>query len=271
MDYDPIKRNLGRVFNRHPFMRRMFYFLLDVLLLRSWHIRQQIKIFFKNKKQENAMILDAGSGFGQYVHYMARKRPSWTIKGVDVKHEEIENCREFFSRTNLKNVEFQVADLTKYISPGQYDLILSVDVMEHIQEDVKVFTNIFKSLKKGGMLLISTPSDQGGSDVHSHGEESFIGEHVRDGYSIEEITQKLNQAGFGKIKADYTYGPPGALSWKLSMKYPIVMLSVSKLFFLFLPFYYLLVMPFALFLNYLDLKLKHSRGTGLMVKAWKMN
>ena len=40
-------------------------------------------------------------------------------------------------------------------------------------------------------LLISTPSDKGGSDVHNDDEESFIDEHVRDGYSIKDITEKL--------------------------------------------------------------------------------
>ena len=63
--------------------------------------------------------------------------------------------------------------------------------MEHIEEDVLVFQNFYKSLKNNGILLISTPSDKGGSDVHSDNEESFIDEHVRDGYSIKDITEKL--------------------------------------------------------------------------------
>ena len=63
--------------------------------------------------------------------------------------------------------------------------------MEHIEEDVQVFKNFYNSLKNNGVLLISTPSDKGGSDVHNEHEESFIDEHVRDGYSIKDITEKL--------------------------------------------------------------------------------
>ena len=63
--------------------------------------------------------------------------------------------------------------------------------MEHIEEDVLVFQNFYKSLKNNGILLISTPSDKGGSDVHDDHGESFIDEHVRDGYSIKDITEKL--------------------------------------------------------------------------------
>ena len=42
--------------------------------------------------------------------------------------------------------------------------------MEHIEEDVQVFKNFHQSLSEKGVLLISTPSDQGGSDVHDHNE-----------------------------------------------------------------------------------------------------
>ena len=31
--YDPIKKSLGEVFNRTPWLRRLFYYLLDLLLL----------------------------------------------------------------------------------------------------------------------------------------------------------------------------------------------------------------------------------------------
>jgi hypothetical protein len=134
---------------------------------------------------------------------------------------------------------------------------------------VLVFKNILAVLRPGGMLLISTPSDQGGSDVSGEGEESFIGEHVRDGYGVEEIQQKLKTAGFSKTEVLYSYGWPGKISWRLSMKYPISLLSASRLFFVILPFYYLLVYPLCFLLNALDTRMKHPTGTGLIVKAWK--
>jgi hypothetical protein len=141
--------------------------------------------------------------------------------------------------------------------------------MEHIEEDVLVFNNFYKSLKDSGILLISTPSDKGGSDVHNDNEESFIDEHVRDGYSINDITKKLKMAGFRDIEAVYTYGTPGNISWRLTMKYPIKMLNVSYLFFIFLPFYYLIFYPVSIILNIFDLCLNHKEGTGLLVTARK--
>jgi hypothetical protein len=141
--------------------------------------------------------------------------------------------------------------------------------MEHILEDVDVFTNYHQALKLGAMLLISTPSDQGGSDVHEETGESFIGEHVRDGYPVAEMAEKLKTAGFEKMEILYSYGNPGKIAWKLSMKYPMQMLNASKIFFLILPFYYIITFPISYILNYFDTNAIHKTGTGLIVKAWK--
>jgi len=276
MQYDPIKRTLGNFFNISPFLRKLFYKLLDLLLLRAWHIKKEIKLWAKRQKGD-LNILDAGSGFGQYVFFMSSYNKNWIIKGIDVKEEQIEDCNKFFSRIKRDNVNFEIADLTRFSEEKKYNLILSVDVMEHILEDVEVFKNLFQSMKEGGMLLISTPSDQGGSDVHDHdhgselndGTASFIDEHVRDGYNIDEIQVKLKSAGFSKTEAKYSYGTPGKTSWKLSMKYPILMLGKSKLFFIILPFYYILTFPVSFICNYLDVHKYQRTGTGLIVKAWK--
>jgi SAM-dependent methyltransferase len=269
MQYDPIKRSLGSVFNSTPFLRKIFYRLLDLLLLRSWHVRRELRKWAE-AAVKNASILDAGSGFGQYDFYMSSKNPDWKIRGVDVKDEQIADCNAFFSRIGRKNVTFAIADLTAFTNASEYNLILSVDVMEHILEDVQVFRNFYASLQPGGMVLISTPSDQGGSDVHDHEEEeSFIDEHVRDGYNINEIQDKLKLAGFRRTEARYQYGKPGQISWRLSMKYPILALGKTKLFFILLPFYYIITFPVCLVLNYFDSTLMHKTGTGLIVKAWK--
>jgi SAM-dependent methyltransferase len=269
MQYDPIKKTLGKIFNKTPFLRILLYKLLDLLLLRTWHVKKEIREWSKTHKEEQH-ILDAGSGFGQYSFYLSGKNKNWKIDAVDVKVEQIADCSSFFYRVKRHNVTFGLADLTTYSRPEAFDLILSVDVMEHIEEDEKVFRNFYESLAKDGMLLISTPSDQGGSDVHDHGEEhSFIDEHVRDGYNIDDIREKLKKAGFTKTVARYAYGKPGQIGWRLSMKYPIQMLNASKLFFILLPFYYILTFPFALIFNWMDLVKQHKTGTGLIVKAYK--
>ena len=267
MNYDPIKFSLGTFFNRSPFLRKVFYVLLDILLLRAWHIKLAIR---KWNKKSSAFIIDAGSGFGQYSYYLARQNSSWNVLGIDVKQEQIDDCNRFAQQIHFEDrMRFQEGDLTTFVSETPCDLILSVDVMEHILEDEQVFRNFYNSLQSKGMLLISTPSNLGGSDVHDDSEESFIGEHVRDGYGVDEITTKLKNAGFADVETHFSYGVPGHISWVLSMKWPISLLNISKLFFIILPFYYLAVFWICLILNFLDVICEHQAGTGPIVKAYK--
>lgn len=102
MQYDPIKRSLGKVFNKTPFLRILFYKMLDLLLLRAWHIRKALKGWAASAPK-NASILDAGSGFGQYDYYMSQLGKNWNIKGVDVKQEQIDDCNDFFTKAKLND------------------------------------------------------------------------------------------------------------------------------------------------------------------------
>ena len=274
MEYDPIKRRLGNFFNKAPFLRIVFYKLLDLLLLRTWHIKKEVRKWTTWRRKSVGLyykthILDAGAGFGQYSYYLSGINKSWNILSVDVKDEQVGDCNKFFTQMGRSNVLFKIADLTEFKTESCFDFVLCVDVMEHILEDELVFRNYYASMKDGAMLLISTPSDQGGSDVNEDDDSSFIEEHVRDGYNIEDIEKKLRAAGFSDVEARYSYGATGKISWRLSMKYPIQMLGVSKLFFIILPLYYLVVYPFCFVLNYLDTCFNWHTGTGLIVKAWK--
>lgn len=268
MDYDPVKDSLGKFFNRTIFTRKLFFHFLDFILLRTWHIQREIRKW-KRSSPYNAHILDAGCGFGQYSWFLARSNNKWNIRAIDVKRDYIACANDFFRELKLQQVYCSVEDLTIFKQDSAFDLILSVDVMEHIVDDQTVFTNFYESLKPGGVLLISTPSDKGGSGVKSPNQVSFISEHVRDGYGMNEIKEKLKKAGFCKVKAHYSYGVPGKIAWKMAMKWPMKMMAITRSALFILPFYYLLIFIPLLVLHYIDTYTPHRSGSGLIVRAEK--
>ncbi len=267
MKYDSVKSVFGDIVSRNVFLRRFFYRLLDLMFLRSWHVRKMIKLLYKTDDIIN--IYDAGMGFGQYSYFMAKYFRGCKILGVDVKDEQVEDCNYFFDKRGFKNVKFEVADLTAITNQNEYDFILNVDVMEHIVEDELVLKNFSTALKTGGRLLINTPSDLGGSDAHDEHDESFIEEHARNGYSKEDITAKLERAGLKVTHFKYTYGKYGTISWRFGIKYPILIAGVSKVFILILPLYYLFTLWFVLIFMWLDTKTENEAGTGIVVVAQK--
>lgn len=268
MQYDPIKNVLGAAAQKAPLFRKIFYWLLGVMFLRTWYVKRALKELLADKKGP-FNLFDAGSGFGQYSYFIAKNFPNASVHAIDVKEDYITDCKHFFAQAGIKNVNFGVEDLTIPIHVDRFDFILSVDVMEHIADDITVFKNFFKAMRNGGRLLIHTPSNLGGSDVHKEGDKSFVEEHARDGYSVEDITTKLTNAGFNILYTKYSYGPIGTVAWRLGIKYPLLMVNASKVFFLLLPFYYLLTLWLTLILMWIDFHSDNKTGTGLLVAAEK--
>ena len=269
MEYDPVKDKLGKVFGKAPVLQRIFFAALGAIFLRNWYVRRALRqVVGRFDSGTKVSVLDAGTGFGQHAYWIARKFPNTTITAVDVKEEYLAKARSFIVAQELQNrVTFKVDDLTDLGVDGPFDVILSVDVMEHIEDDRAVFRNFNRVLSDRGVVLVNTPSDQGGSDVSDESDESFIGEHVRDGYPLDELTGKLGDAGLEAFKSTYTYGRWGGIAWRLLVKYPILMLDRSMLFALVLPFYYLPVFPIGMVLNAIDLARENVSGTGLLVEA----
>jgi len=270
MYYDPIKNVFAKVLKRFSLMRVIFYNVLNIMFLRSWYVRRELKRLRRKFGAKELNIYDAGSGYGQYTYFMSKHLMPCSIYSVDVKEDWIEDSKEYFQSSGIKNVSFGVEDLTKISYENNFDLIVCVDVMEHIVEDVTVFQNYYRALKNESYLLINTPSTFGGSDVHNEDEESFIGEHARDGYSKEDLESKLHPLGFETYQSQYTYGFWGDKAWRLGIKYPLMLLNISKLFFILLPFYYLITSPFTFIMMFIDYSSNNKFGSGINFIAKKM-
>lgn len=273
MDYDPVKNRLGALAWRSPARTRAFYRLLDLVFLRAWYVRRRLRALLGPLAGQPIRVLDAGTGFGQYAYFLVSEFPNVEVTAVDVKEDYLERARAFFDRTPYAGrVRFEARDLTApppEDEAGCYDLVLSVDVMEHIEDDRAVFRGFERVLRPGGHVVVNTPSDLGGSGVTEAGAESFIGEHVREGYAYADLREKLETAGLRVVGHEYTYGPPGSAAWRLLVKWPITLLNRSWALAPLVALYYVPAFPLGLALNALDLARTNRKGTGHLMVAQK--
>lgn len=278
MEYDPIKDKLGALFGKSPTLQKVFFKLLGAVFLRNWYVRKALREELamrdadkpRDATADQLRVLDAGSGFGQHAYWIAHRFPGTKISAVDVKSDYLDKARDFIASQGLgERVTFSEDDLTDLRAVGPFDLILSVDVMEHIEDDRGVFRHFERVLRPGGTVIINTPSDQGGSGVQADADESFIGEHVRDGYPMDELKAKLSEAGLEPYDATYTYGRWGGIGWRLLVKYPMQLLGHTFAWFVLLPVYYAIAFPLGMLLNALDVVSPKPTGTGLIVRARK--
>jgi len=271
IDYDPIKDRFASIIRHSSVFRRIFYFILDLLFLRSWYIRKILKEEGASFEKEGPWkLIDAGCGFGQYDRFLLDHFQNVRIHAIDVKREYLKDNEAYFRKKFSKErIEFHEADLLELTGSKTFDFVICIDVLEHIEEDVKVMQNLSKCLKKGGYFLMHSPSHY--SEEDASGEDSFVGEHARTGYSKEDIEKKLMESDLIPVDTNYTYGKWGRRSWILSVKWPMIWFSrVGMAAALLLLIYYPVVLPFCLLMNLADLHSRNEKGSGIYALARKI-
>jgi len=123
------------------------------------------------------VILDAGCGIG-YGSQMMIDEKRCRVIGVDLSETAIARARKI-KRENFLPVK---EDLSNF-KGGSYDLIVSFEAIEHIKEDLQLFSNLWAMLKPGGKFIYSTPSDMYPVAVNPY--------HFKH-YSLEEFRALAN-------------------------------------------------------------------------------
>lgn len=270
IEYDPVKDKFSGIIKNSKVLRRLFYFLLDLFFLRSWHIRRLLRDIGEDfGEKEEWSLLDAGSGFGQYDRFILKNFQNVKVHSIDVKKEYLQDCRRYFKKEiEQGKIKFEYADLLQFNSDKKYDLIICIDVLEHIEEDQRVINNLSQHLVEGGYFLMHSPSHY--SEEDGDEEDTFVGEHARAGYSKTAIAEKLLTADLIPEKVHYTYGYLGHKAWVLSVKYPMLLFNKLGLMAIVpLLIYYPFVLPLCLLMNITDLYSTNNKGNGIYALAKK--
>ncbi|WP_448697803.1 class I SAM-dependent methyltransferase [Mucilaginibacter sp. AW1-3] len=104
---------------------------------------------FEPYKKTNR-ILDVGCGSG-FLMEQAKKR-GWEVYGTEYTPDAIEICES--KGINMKQGKLDPT----WFEPESFDVITSIEVLEHINNPVEEVTNINYFLRKGGLLYFTTPN-----------------------------------------------------------------------------------------------------------------
>ena len=138
--------------------------------------------------KERLQILDVGCGGGAT---MGSLRRYGNVRGIDTSEEAVEYNRERGREVSLAAVEsIPFAD-------NSFDLVLALDVIEHVPDDLQALRELFRTLRSGGSLLVTVPALRILWSAHdvSHG-------HYRR-YTLGELRGRLETAGFEVVTATY--------------------------------------------------------------------
>ena len=96
-------------------------------------------------------LLDVGCGPGWALERF--RAAGFTVEGIDVSQEAIRRARE--SGLDVSVVDIEREDL----GSRRYDVVVAMEVLEHLRDPVAAIAKLVRSLDPGGALVISLPNE----------------------------------------------------------------------------------------------------------------
>ncbi len=140
----------------------------------------------KCNPSSNTVIMEIGCSSGFLIRDLVKFFPGASVIGADVVKEPLYRLAQ-----SMPGVPLLRFDLLKCPLPeGSVDILIMLNVLEHIEDDVSALKQAFQLLKPGGKLIVEVPAgpilyDSYDAELH----------HFRR-YSAAELSGKLFIAGF---------------------------------------------------------------------------
>ena len=175
----------------------------------NWWFKGRRDIIMKLMKKLNISssqkILEIGCSGGAMIKRLD-KAGFKDIVGIDISRDAINLCK----KKGIKNVLVMDAKKTNF-SDGQFDAIISSDILEHIEDDWAALKNWNRILKNNGKLVLFVPAFKSLWSEHD-----AINHHHRR-YSKKELTTKLRKSGFYLERCSY---------WNFSLFIPVYLMRL---------------------------------------------
>lgn len=152
-------------------------------------------------------VLEVGAGIGQITEELFQKPNIAKLVSIEPHQKFYSQLKEKFPGHTI--VQGTFAD----IDPGEdWDTIISINVLEHIQDDEKELKDYFHCLAKNiGTLCLFVPARM---EIYAQLDKDFG--HFRR-YTKAELSKKLKDAGFQIVRLRY-HNIAGYFAWWLNFR-----------------------------------------------------
>ena len=207
-------------------------------------------------------IADAGCGRGMITLACARRFPTAEVIGVDLDENQNRVNSEIAGKLGFKNMQFTTMDAMRLPELGGFDLVISMDMLEHLDDDLGAVKMFYEALEPGGHLLVHVPHLTRNIFGWQRKNWMDIDGHVRAGYTKDELTRLLTAGGLRVKTCIYNYNTMETLANDISKLVTGAKERNKGL--------YALVFPLLLFISFLGSFYRSQKsGSGLVALAVK--
>jgi SAM-dependent methyltransferase len=134
---------------------------------RAGQVRRLAMIQQAAAERSRGRILVDGCGLGAYLVRLAQSAE--LAVGLDIEFERTVEARQNLNGVEPPATPLVVCGAGEFLPfpPGTFDLILSHEVLEHVQDDAQAVAEIVRTLKPGGRLVLFCPNR--GYPYETHG------------------------------------------------------------------------------------------------------
>jgi len=225
-------------------------------------VRARTILPFLDQIPDPRRIADAGCGRGMITLACARRFPTAEVFGVDLDEDQNRVNSEIAKKVGLKKVQFVTMDAMKLPELGRFDLIISMDMLEHLDDDLGAVKMFCEALGPSGHLLVHVPHLT--RNIFGWQRENWmdIDGHVRPGYTKDGLTRLLARGGLHVKICIYNYNTMETLANDISKLITGARERNKGL--------YALVFPLLLFFSFLGSFYRSQKsGSGLVALAVK--
>lgn len=148
-------------------------------------------------------VIEVGIGHGSYYETL---RSHVNYLGVDIDPRSVQGARERFPAGRFAQADILKPGFASEILPGGADGIVSINVLEHVEQDATAVRNLVDALKPGGTLMISVPA----LPALYNDLDRLAGHHRR--YRVADFRRMLAGLPVEIEKLCY-FNPIGGLGW----------------------------------------------------------
>lgn len=145
------------------------------------------------KYRNSNKILEVGCGNGDFL--VEAKKRGWETYGTEYTEEAAQVAKQ-----SGINMHHGVLDPENY-SRHDFDIVVSIEVIEHINNPLEEVSNIYKLLRKGGLFYVTTPNFNTPERYYLEEEYKVISypEHLIY-FTPKTLTLLMTTVGFHKEK-----------------------------------------------------------------------
>ena len=112
------------------------------------------------KKRNVSSVLEIGSGTGILLNELKENFPDIQFLGIDPNVSGFHNLKTIISKLNEDgyNIKVESTGVEKYSSDKKFDLIFSINVFEHVEDQIQYLLKTHELLNKNGLNVILCPN-----------------------------------------------------------------------------------------------------------------